>query len=69
MVKMRGLGYSQSAIARHLRVSQSTVQYNLRKIRERAEDEGDDNTFAAVLIGAGIGIGVGFLLGKLLEKK
>ena len=68
IVKMRGLGYSQTEIAKHLKVSQSAVQYQLARIRERAQRDGDDNTFAALLIAAGIGVGIGLLLTKLLEK-
>lgn len=68
IVKMRGLGYSQSEIARQLGVSQGAVQYQLAKINERAQKEGIDKTFLALLIGAGLGIGAGLLLARLLEK-
>lgn len=69
IVKMRGLGYSQAEIAQRLSVSQSAVQYQLARINERARNEGDDDTFLALLIGASLGIGAGLLLAKLLEKK
>ena len=69
IVKMRGLGYNQAEIAQQLGVSQSAIQYQLAKINGRAREEGNDNTFLALLFGAGLGIGAGFLLAKLLEKK
>ncbi|VUT27649.1 MAG: hypothetical protein SYNGOMJ08_00196 [Candidatus Syntrophoarchaeum sp. GoM_oil] len=69
IVKMRGLGYNQLEIAQRLGVSQSAIQYQLSRINERARNEGDDDTFLALLIGAGLGVGAGLLLAKLLEKK
>lgn len=68
IVKMRGLGYSQSEIAHQLGVSQGAVQYQLAKINGRAQREGIDNTFLALLIGAGLAVGAGLLLAKLLEE-
>ncbi|MBU7027221.1 MAG: helix-turn-helix domain-containing protein [Theionarchaea archaeon] len=68
IVKMRGLGYSQAEIAQQLGVSQSAIQYQLSKINERARNEGNDDTFLALIIGASLGIGVGLLFAKLLEK-
>ena len=69
IVKMRGLGYNQAEIAQCLRVSQSAIQYQLARINERARKEGNDDTFLALLIGAGLGISAGLLLAKILEKK
>ena len=69
IVKMRGLGYSQGEIAQQLSVSQSAVQYQLARINERAQSEGNDDVFLALLLGAGLGIGAGLLLAKLFEKK
>jgi len=45
MVMMRGLGHTQTEIATDLGVSQSTVQYQLRKLREEAEKHGLNHTF------------------------
>lgn len=69
IVKMRGLGYSQDEIAQFLGVSQSAIQYQLARINERARNDGNDDTFLALLIGAGLGLGAGLLLARLLEKK
>ena len=69
IVKMRGLGYNQAEIAEHLGVSQSSVQYQLAKIRQRAQQEGNDDVFLAILVGASLGLGAGLLLAKLLEPK
>lgn len=69
IVKMRGLGYSQAEIAQQLGVSQSAVQYQLARINERAQREGNDDVFLALLVGAGLGIGAGLLFAKLLENK
>ena len=68
IVKLRGLGYSQAEIAQHLNVSQSAIQYQLTRINERARNQGDDDTFLALVVGASLGIGAGLLLAKLLEK-
>jgi len=66
---MRGLGYSQSEIAKELNVSQSAIQYQLKRIKKRAQKEGEDDTLLALLVGAGLGISAGLLLAKLFEKK
>ena len=69
IIQLRGLGYSQSEIACELGVSQSAIQYQLNRIKKRAQDQGDDETFWGLLVGAGIGLGAGLLIAKLLEKK
>lgn len=69
IVKLRGLGYSHAEIAEIMDISQGVVQYQLEKINERAQEEGDDDVFFALLAGAGLGLAAGLLLGKLLEKK
>ena len=69
IVKMRGLGFSQSEIALRLGVRQSAIQYQLAKINERAQREGIDDVFLALIIGAGLGIAAGLIIGKLLENK
>lgn len=69
IVKMRGLGYSQAEIAEELGVSQSAIQYQLQRIKKRAQKEGGDDTLIALLMGAGLGISAGFILAKLFEKK
>ena len=69
IVQLRGLGYNQAEIAEELGVSQSAIQYQLNRIKKRAKDKGDDETFWTLLVGAGVGLGAGLLIAKLLEKK
>ena len=69
IVKMRGLGYKQAEIAQCLGVSQSAVQYQLSRINERARKEGNEDTFLALFIEAGLNIGAGLLLAKILVKE
>ena len=66
IVKMRGLGYSQSDIAQVIGISQSGVQYQLSKLRRRAEEEDEDDLFLEMLVAAGIGVAAGIILAKLL---
>lgn len=68
IVKMRGLGYSQAEIAQEFGVSQSAIQYQLAKIKDRALKEGNDEVFTALVVGAGLGLGAGLILAKLLEN-
>jgi transcriptional regulator len=69
MVKMRGLGYSQDKIAQHLGVRQSAVQYQLSKLNERAENEGINDVFLALIAGAALGAAAVLILQQLFENK
>jgi len=68
IVKLRGLGYNQDEIATILGIKRGVVQYQLERINQRARDEGDDDVFCALLVGAGLGIAAGLILSKLLEE-
>ena len=50
IMKLRGLGYSQKEIAKQLRITQGVVQYKLRQLRKRAEEEGIDTVFFGQLM-------------------
>lgn len=69
IVKLRGLGFSQTDIGNRLGVKQSAVQYQLARINERARNEGIEDVFLALIVGAGLGIAAGIILDKLLENK
>ena len=69
IVKLRGLGFSQTDIADRLGVKQSAIQYQLARINERARTEGIEDVFLALIVGAGLGIAAGIILDKLLENK
>lgn len=40
LIKMRGLGFSQEEIAQKLHISQSSVAYQFRNLRQEAEECG-----------------------------
>ena len=69
IVQLRGLGYSQEEIANRLNISQSSVAYHLKEFRERAEADGDDATFAALVVGVLAGAGIAALLAALLGNQ
>jgi len=73
LLKLRALGWSQSEIAKDLNVSQQTIAYNLKKLKEKSKKLGTDEVFNAALIGglagAAAGIGVVALLELLREQK
>ena len=69
IVKLRGLGFSQTDIANRLGVKQSAIQYQLARINKRARNEGIEDVFLALIVGAGLGIAAGIILEKLLENK
>ena len=46
IMKLRGLGYNHEEIADKLNITQGIVQYQLEKINERAQEEGDDLVFS-----------------------
>ena len=72
LLKLRALGWSQSEIAKDLDVSQQTIAYNLKKLKEKSKILGTDEVFNAALIGglagAAAGIGVVALLELLREQ-
>jgi len=51
MAKMRALGYSQREIADEIGVSQPTVAYQLRKLKQRVKDRSRDEVLSKVLLG------------------
>jgi len=53
IVFLRGTGYTNSQIAEKLDISVSTVEYQLRRIRERAEEVGPLWTFIETVLAAG----------------
>ena len=67
ILKLRALGWSQTEIAEQLNISQQTVAYNLKKLKEQAKLYGPDEVFyKTVLVGiAGTAASVGLL--ALLE--
>jgi len=72
LLKLRALGWSQTEIAVDLNVSQQTVAYNLKKLKEKSKKLGTDQVFNSALIGglagAAAGIGVVALLELLREN-
>jgi len=51
MLVKRALGFRQEEIANQLGISQNTVKYYLKKIRERAEEEGLPLVFYSIVLG------------------
>lgn len=45
IMKLRGLGYNHKEIAKRLKITQGIVQYKLRQLRKRAEEEGINTVF------------------------
>ena len=72
IAKLRALGFSQQEIGERWGVSQTTVAYHLRKLRELANEKGEDEGFSiiiAALMSAGAGALLGYLLSQMLKKK
>jgi DNA-binding NarL/FixJ family response regulator len=73
LLKLRALGWSQSEIAETLNVSQQTIAYNLKKLKEKSKKLGTDEVFNTALIGglagAAAGIGVVALLEFLRQQQ
>ena len=53
IIVMRGLGYSQSEIAKEVGVTQGAVSYNLKQLRGIAEKEGLEGTYVRLLAAGG----------------
>ena len=51
MAKMRALGYSQREIAEEIGVSQPSVAYQLRKLKQKAKDRSRDEVLSKILLG------------------
>ena len=51
IAKMRALGYSQREIAEEIHVSQPSVAYQLRKLKQRVKDRSRDEVLSKVLLG------------------
>ena len=73
LLKLRALGWSQTEIAEQLKVSQQTVAYNLKKLKEQSKRLGPDEVFNkaifAGIAGAAAGVGLVALLELLKNNK
>tara|TARA_B100001093_G_C26798043_1_gene1002069 strand:+ start:594 stop:845 length:252 start_codon:yes stop_codon:yes gene_type:complete len=73
LLKLRALGWSQAEIAEQLKVSQQTIAYNLKKLKEQSKKFGADEVFnkamLAGLTGAAAGVGLVALLELLKNNK
>jgi len=45
IMKLRGLGYTQEEIAKRLKINQGVVQYRLKQLKKRVEEEGINTVF------------------------
>jgi len=60
IVMMRGLGFSQSEIARIFNMTQGAISYNLKQLRSKAEKDGLEATFSSVLSAKEAGVASSF---------
>ena len=67
LVKLRALGWSQAEIAEKLLVSQQTVAYQLRKLKELSLKNGPDEVFTKTLLAGFAGAAAGMSLVALFE--
>ena len=67
IAKMRALGYSQREIADEIGVSQPSVAYQLRKLKERVKDRSRDEVLSKVLLGGFIDSLSGSALARFLN--
>ena len=50
IMKLRGLGYNHSEIAKRLKMKRGTVQYRLEQLKKRADEEGIDTVFFGLVV-------------------
>jgi predicted transcriptional regulator len=55
IVMMRGLGFSQTEIAKELDITQGAVSYNLNKLKKQVAGDGLESAFTRIMA-AGVGI-------------
>ena len=67
IAKMRALGYSQREIAEEIGVSQPSVAYQLRKLKQRVKDRSRDEVLSKVLLGGFIDSLSGTALARFLN--
>jgi predicted transcriptional regulator len=67
IAKMRALGYSQREIAEEIGVSQPSVAYQLRKLKQRVKDRSRDEVLSKVLLGGFIDSLSGSVLARFLQ--
>lgn len=67
LAKLRALGWSQAEIADKLRVSQQTVAYQLRKLKELSMKNGPDQVFSKTLLAGMAGAAAGVSVVALFE--
>ena len=67
IAKMRALGYSQREIGEEIGVSQPSVAYQLRKLKQRVKDRSRDEVLSKVLLGGFIDSLSGSVLARFLQ--
>jgi len=67
IAKMRALGYSQREIAEEIGISQPSVAYQLRKLKQRVKDRSRDEVLSKVLLGGFIDSLSGSALARFLN--
>ncbi len=67
IAKMRALGYSQREIADEIGVSQPSVAYQLRKLKQRVKGRSRDEVLSKVLLGGFIDSLSGTALARFLN--
>ena len=67
IAKMRALGYSQREIAEEIGVSQPSVAYQLRKLKQRVKARSRDEVLSKVLLGGFIDSLSGSALARFLN--
>ncbi len=67
IAKMRALGYSQREIAEEIGVSQPSVAYQLRKLKQKAKDRSRDEVLSKILLGGFLDSLSGSALARFLQ--
>ena len=67
IAKMRALGYSQREIAEEIGMSQPSVAYQLRKLKQRVKGRSCDEVLSKVLLGGFIDSLSGSVLARFLQ--